>query len=154
MTSISHPNNHMTFHLAETKAKLWAVPVGRFFFSLIFIMSGVNHFSAGTIAYAAEQGVPMANILVPLSGLLALFGGISILLGYFARFGAMLLILFLVPVTLTMHNFWDISDPAIHQMQMIQFMKNLTILGGVILIAFYGAGPKSIDLKRPRRNTP
>ena len=96
----------------------------------------------------------MANILVPLSGLLALFGGISILLGYFARFGAMLLILFLVPVTLTMHNFWDISDPAIHQMQMIQFMKNLTILGGVILIAFYGAGPKSIDLKRPRRNTP
>jgi putative oxidoreductase len=154
MASISHPNNHMTFHFAETKAKLWAVPVGRFFFSLIFIMSGVNHFSAGTIAYAAEQGVPMANILVPLSGLLALFGGISILLGYFARFGAMLLILFLVPVTLTMHNFWDISDPAIHQMQMIQFMKNLTILGGVILIAFYGAGPKSIDHKRPGRNIP
>ena len=154
MATISHPKSHTTFNFPETKARLWAVPLGRFLFSLIFISSGLNHFSAGTIEYAANQGVPMANILVPLSGLLALFGGMSILLGYFARFGAMLLILFLVPVTLTMHNFWDISDPAIHQMQMIQFMKNLAILGGVILIAFYGGGPKSVDHNRPRRNNP
>lgn len=153
MATVSHHNTHITYHLTDAKARLWAVPVGRFLFSLIFILSGVNHFSSGTIAYAAEQGVPFANFLVPFSGILALVGGLSVLLGYFARVGAILLILFLVPVTVSMHNFWAISDPAMHQMQMIQFMKNLSLLGGAILIAFYGSGPKSMDRHhRPTNN--
>jgi uncharacterized membrane protein YphA (DoxX/SURF4 family) len=51
-----------------------------------------------------------------------------------------------------MHHFWTITDPAIYQMQMVQFMKNLALLGGAVLIAFYGAGSKSIDLLRPKKN--
>lgn len=151
MATTSHPNSHLSVHFPSTKLKLWVVPLGRVFFSLIFIMSGINHFNAGTIEYAAAQGVLMPNLLVPLSGLMAIIGGLSVIFGYFARFGALLLFLFLVPVTLAMHNFWSITDPMMHQMQMIQFMKNLALIGATMLIFFYGAGPKSMDLKRPGR---
>lgn len=119
-------------------------PIGRFFFSLIFILSSVNHFKPATAQYAASHGVPAAPVLVPLSGALALLGGLSVLLGYKPRIGAWLLIIFLIPVTLMMHNFWAVSDPQMHQMQMINFMKNLSMLGGAILIAYAGGGPFSL----------
>jgi putative oxidoreductase len=124
------------------------VLLGRFFFVLIFLLSGPNHFSKQTIAYAASQGVPLASVAVPLSGLIALLGGLSILLGYRAKIGAWLIVLFLVPVTLLLHKFWGISDPTIAQMQMIMFMKNVSILGGALLISQFGAGPFSLDARR------
>jgi putative oxidoreductase len=58
------------------------VPLGRFLFALIFVLSGLNNFSRQAMGYAASQGVPLASLLVPLSGILALAGGLSILLGY------------------------------------------------------------------------
>jgi len=82
------------------------VLLGRFLFSLIFIMSAAGHFSRETIAYAAAQGVPLASITVPLSGIVALLGGLSILLGYRAKLGAWIIMLFLIPVSLAMHRFW------------------------------------------------
>ncbi len=134
-----------------TKAKLWSVPVGRFFFSLIFIIAGFSHFSQNTIAYAQSQNVPMAAFLVPLSGVMAIIGGASVLLGYKARFGALLLILFLIPVTFSMHAFWNISDAALMQNQMAHFMKNFSMLGASMLICFYGSGPKSLDRIKSQR---
>jgi putative oxidoreductase len=123
-------------------------PLGRLLFSLIFILSGIGHFSAPTIEYAASQGVPMANLLVPLSGILAILGGISVLSGYKARIGALMLLAFLVPVTLMMHNFWDISDPMMRQNQMAHFMKNLALMGTTLLIFHFGSGPYSVDSTR------
>lgn len=133
-----------------TVSRSLLAPLGRALFSAIFIASGVMHFSAGTIANAASQGVPFASILVPMSGVLALVGGISILLGYHARLGAWLLVLFLLPVTFTMHAFWAISDPAAQAMQQAMFMKNLAMLGGALLVAHFGAGPVSLDERRYR----
>ena len=124
------------------------VLLGRLFFVLIFLMAGPNHFSGQTIAYAASQGVPLASIAVPLSGVLAIVGGLSILLGYRARIGAWLIALFLVAVTPMMHKFWTITDPMMQQMQMIMFMKNLAMLGGALLISQFGAGPWSLDSRR------
>jgi putative oxidoreductase len=124
------------------------VPLGRVFYSLIFILSGFGHFSKGMVDYAANQGVPMAGLLVPLSGAMALIGGISIMLGYRARWGAFLLILFLIPVSLIMHNFWSLSDPIMVQMQRAHFLKNLGLLGGALLIFYFGAGPLSMDWMR------
>jgi putative oxidoreductase len=121
---------------------------GRILFSAIFIMSGFLHFSQQEIAYAAHAGVPMAGLLVPASGLLALAGGLSILLGYRAKIGAWLLVLFLVPVTLMMHNFWAVKDPMMAQMQMAMFLKNVTMLGGALVISQFGAGPLSLDARR------
>ena len=124
------------------------VLLGRLFFVLIFLMAGPNHFSSQTIAYSASQGVPLASIAVPLSGVLAIVGGLSILLGYRARFGAWLIALFLVAVTPMMHKFWVVPDPMMHQLQMIMFMKNVAMLGGALLITQLGAGPWSLDSRR------
>ena len=127
------------------------VLAGRLLFSFIFIFAGLNHFSHQTIGYAAAQGVPLASIAVPLSGVLAIAGGLSILLGYNARIGAWLIALFLVAVTPMMHNFWAVKDPMMAQMQMIMFLKNLSMLGGALLISQLGAGPWSLDARRSSR---
>src|SRR5512142_1444425 len=91
-------------------AQGWIVLLGRLFFSLIFLMSGPRHFAKETIGYAASQGVPLAQIAVPLSGAMAILGALSIVLGYRAKIGGWLLVLFLVPVTLMMHAFWKVAD--------------------------------------------
>jgi putative oxidoreductase len=126
------------------------VPLARLLFAAIFLMSVPGHFQAQTIAYAAQQGVPLATILVPLSGILALAGGLSILLGWRARAGAWLIAAFLVPVTLAMHAFWAMPDPMMRMMHEAMFMKNLGLLGGALLVAYFGAGPVSLD-ERARR---
>jgi len=133
---------------ARRPAPEWMVPLGRLLFTAIFILAAPGHFSAGTIAYAAKAGVPAASVLVPISGALALIGGLSVLLGYRARAGAWLLVLFLVPVTLFMHRFWGLSNPATAQMQQVNFMKNIALLGCALLIAYFGAGPISFDARR------
>lgn len=125
------------------------VLLARVFFVLIFLIAGPNHFSSQIIGYAASQGVPLASIAVPFSGVLALVGGLSILLGYRAKIGAWLIVLFLVGVTPTLHKFWVVSDPMMHQMQMIMFMKNLSMLGGALLISQLGSGPWSLDGRKP-----
>lgn len=121
--------------------------VGRILFSAIFIESAIGHFNAQTAAYAAGNGVPMSEVLVPFSGILAMIGGISILFGYKARWGAWMIVAFLVPVTLMMHDFWNMTDPQA-SMNRIMFMKNISMLGGALLIAYFGAGPLSVDHSR------
>lgn len=125
------------------------VLVGRIFFALTFLTAGVTHLSSHTIAYAASQGVPLASVLVPLSGIIAFLGAVSVVLGYRAKIGAWLIVLFLVGVT-PLHKFWGISDPMMQQMQMAMFMKNLAMLGGALLIAQLGAGPWSLDARRSK----
>jgi putative oxidoreductase len=122
------------------------VLIGRILFSLIFLMSGLmGHFKPETAAYAASAGVPMASVLVPLSGVIAILGALSIILGFKAKMGAWLIILFLVPVTFWMHKFWGITDPMAMQMQMSLFMKNIALIGGALIISYFGAGPMSLD---------
>lgn len=123
------------------------VLAGRIVFTLIFLMSGFTHFSGQTVAFAAAQGVPLAPALVPASGVLAFLGGLSILLGYHAKIGGWLIALFLIGVT-PMHKFWGISDPMMQQMQMVMFIKNLTMLGSALLISQFGAGPLSLDSRK------
>ena len=123
--------------------------LGRFLYALIFLITPVNHFMPQTIAYAAQSGVPMAGLLVPLSGIIAFLGGLSILLGHKARLGAWLLVVFLVPVTFTMHAFWTVQDPMMRQFQMGMFMKNIAMLGAALMISQLGTGPLSLDARRP-----
>ncbi len=120
-------------------------PVGRVLFALIFVASVIGHFSEAEIAQAAAHGVPLATILVPLSGIIAFAGGVSIMLGYRARFGALLLLVFLVPVTLVMHKFWGLPDPQMAMMQKINFMKNTSLIGACLLVMYHGSGPYSLD---------
>lgn len=134
--------------ISTPTAARYAVPAGRALFALLFIVSGIGHFSSDTIGYAAASGVPLANLAVPLSGVLAIVGATSILLGYRARLGALALIAFLVPVTFMMHQFWNAPDAMSAMMQRVQFLKNLALTGGALLIAYFGAGPMSLDARR------
>ena len=96
----------------------------------------------GTQEYMASYGMPAAGLLLVGAIALELTGGLSVLLGYRARIGALLLIVFLVPATLVFHT--DFSD----QEQIIHFLKNLSILGGLVLVIAHGAGPLSLDARR------
>jgi putative oxidoreductase len=119
---------------------------GRQLFSIIFILSSASHFNPPSVEYAARHGVPFAGVLVPLSGAVAFLGGLSVLLGYQTRLGAWLLTLFLVPVTLVMHNFWAMSDASAFQVERALFLRNIALLGGSLLIGYFGGGPLSLDV--------
>ena len=126
----------------------YLVALGRLFYSLIFVVAGFGHFTHQEIAYAAAQGIPIAGVLVPASGIMAIVGGLSILLGFHGKLGAWLLVLFLVPVTFTMHNFWAVKDPMMQQIQMTMFLKNISMLGSALFFAQIGTGPLSLDSRR------
>ena len=123
----------------------YAALAGRQLFSIIFIIASAGHFTREAIESAARHGVPLPDLLVPVSGVIALVGGLSVLLGFQTRIGAGLLVIFLVPVTVMMHNFWASTDPLTHQIEQAMFLKNLTMLGGALVISYFGAGPLSLD---------
>ena len=123
----------------------YIVLLGRVLFSYIFIMKSFHHFSSHSIDYATSHGVFLPVILVPLAGVLSLLGGLSILLGYKARIGAWLLVIFLIPVTFIMHRFWEVKDGHLVMFQHFCFMKNVSMLGAVLMIAYFGSGPLSLS---------
>jgi putative oxidoreductase len=124
------------------------VVAGRALFALIFILAGPRLFQHALAQLAAQHGMPMAQILVPAAGALILVGGLNILFGFHARIGAWFIVLFLLVVTPVMHNFWAIADPTAAQAQLSNFMKNVSMLGGALLITRFGAGPWSLDARR------
>ena len=117
--------------------------IGRILICAIFLISGVNkifHFSA-TQQYMKAYGMPLTKLFLILAILMEISGGLSILLGFKSKLGALILIIFLIPTTIIFHT--KFSD----QIQMIMFMKNLAILGGLFLILSYGPGSISFDKK-------
>jgi putative oxidoreductase len=121
------------------------VLLGRILYSAIFILAMPGHFMQHTIDLAKTQSIPAPEILVPLSGLIALIGGLSVLLGYKAKEGAWLLVIFLVTATFSMHRYWMFDDLIVRDIQQLMFMKNLALLGGALLITYFGSGPLSMD---------
>lgn len=123
-----------------------ATALGRLLLTAIFLMAALNkitHFS-GVQAYMAAKGMPMTAFFLLGAIVFLVVGGLSVLLGYRAKIGALLLIVFLVPTTLIFHNFWAAS-PEAAQAEMLNFMKNLGLLGGLLHIAANGSGPGSLD---------
>ena len=146
--SMASPGVRSVHTTAGTSVWAPVVLVGRICFSFVFVISSINHLNGTDLAYAVQAGVPMAKFTVPLTGVLALLGGLSILLGFHARIGAWLIVIFLVGVTPIMHNYWAVKDPMMHAMQMVNFYKNLSMLGGALLITQFGSGPLSLAGKR------
>jgi len=124
----------------------WAPLLGRIGLSAIFLLSGINKVThwEQTAQYMQAQGMPLVPLFLLGAIVLELVGGLSVLLGYKARLGAALLILFLIPATLIFHKFWALQGQE-QQMQMIMFLKNVAILGGLLLVVGMGAGPISLD---------
>jgi len=122
---------------------------GRILLSLMFIISGWGKITgfAGTAGYMASKGMPFPELLLSVAIAIELGGGLMLLFGWKARLAALAIFLFIIPATLVFHNFWAV-DPAQAQGQMIHFMKNLTIMGGMLYVMAFGAGPLSLDNRK------
>jgi putative oxidoreductase len=129
----------------SSAAERYMAPLGRVLFTLIFIVSAPHLISGAAVGAARQHGVPLPSLAVPVAGILALVGGLSLAVGYRGRIGAWLLVLFLVPVTMFMHAFWGESNPATVQAQQIEFLKNVALAGAALFFAYFGAGPVSVD---------
>ncbi len=121
--------------------------IGRILYSLIFVVGGMGHFANldAMSQYAASKGVPLPSVAVLVTGAMIVLGGLSILLGYKPKIGAILLVVFLLPTSFIMHNFWAIEDPMQSQVEMAMFMKNLSMLGAALIVYSFGTGPLSLE---------
>ena len=117
-----------------------AALVGRILLALIFVTAGFGKITgyAGAAGYMASKGLPLIDVLLPLTILVELGGGLLIVFGLFSRYAALAIFLFLIPVTLIFHSAGD----AVNQ---IMFMKNISIMGGLLLLIANGPGMWSID---------
>ena len=103
---------------------------------------------SGTTAFFTSLGLPYPYPLALLVAVTEFAGGALLVLGGLTRWVALAIFLFLIPTTLIFHNFWAV-DAAQVQAQTIQFMKNLAIMGGLLYVMAFGAGPLSLDNPRP-----
>ena len=113
--------------------------VGRLLFVAVFVMSALTVHLIGYregVAYARSYGSPLPELGVPLTGLVALVGGLMVALGVWADLGALLIAAFLLVITPIMHAFWNESDEQMRGIQMAMFLKNTGLLGAA-LIVFY-----------------
>ncbi len=118
--------------------------LARFFIAFVFLMSGLGKIMnlSGTQQYMAQYGMPLTYVFLIGAICVELLGGLSVLTGYKAKWGAFILFLFLIPTTLIFHT--EFSD----QTQVIMFMKNLAIIGGLLLLVSHGAGKISLDASK------
>ena len=123
--------------------------VGRVLLALMFILAGFSKLGniEGTAGYIASGGLPMANVLAVVVGLLELVGGLAIAVGFQARWAALALGLFTIAASLLFHKFWAVPAEQV-MVQQLMFMKNLSVAGGLFIVAALGAGPASFDSRR------
>src|ERR1700732_2430958 len=122
---------------------------GRILMSVLFLISGFFKIGGYSqmVAYSAAKGLPMASVTIAGAAVLELVCGLAILVGFQTRIAAWLLFLYLIPVTFLFHNFWAMQG-AEQQDNMIHFLKNVAIMGGLVILASNGAGPYSVDYSR------
>jgi putative oxidoreductase len=112
------------------------IVIGRILFGGFFLMSGINHFAKleAMTGYAKYKKLPAAKLGVLISGLMLVIGGISIILGYYADLGALLLAIFLVLAAVIFHNFWKETDATAKQNEMLGFMKDMALAGAALIL--------------------
>jgi putative oxidoreductase len=126
-------------------------PLARILISAIFLYSGITqlmHFDA-TAHMLAEKGIPLAMVATVILLLIDLGGAAAIIIGWQTRLAATIQFVYLIPVTFMFHNFWA-APPELHDVQLINFLKNLGIMGGLLLLATRGAGASSVDAASSR----
>ena len=117
--------------------------IGRVVAGLYFLFNALNHLVMGRgmlTGYAGSKGVPAPALAVVGTGVLLLLGGLSLLLGVYIWLGALLLIVFLVPVAFIMHNFWAVQDQQARMVEFVNFTKNLALAGLLLMVMAYDLG--------------
>jgi putative oxidoreductase len=124
-----------------SRHQAWGLLAGRILLAYIFVLSGFGKMFkfAGTAGYMASKGMPMAEVFLVGAILIEFVGGLMLAVGWKTRWAAWAIFLFIIPATAIFHPVW--ADPG----QMIQFNKNLAIMGGMLYVAFMGPGRLSLD---------
>jgi len=126
--------------------KDWAALLGRIILAVMFVVSGFGKLTGfdGTVGYIASKGLPMPQVLAAIAILIELGGGLAIVIGWKTRWAALAFIVFLLVITPIFHNYWAVPHEQMMGQQ-INFMKNLSILGGMLLLLGFGPGRYSVD---------
>jgi len=116
--------------------------IGRILFAAIFVSGGYGHLtkSKDMGAYAKSMGVPAAQPMTIVTGIMILAGGILVIFDFYMFYGALLIFLFLIPTSFMMHAFWKLQDPGMKQVQQIMFMKNMSMAGAALMIMYFTYG--------------
>jgi putative oxidoreductase len=125
---------------------------GRVLIAAIFVVSGLAKLldREGSMGYMAQQGIPWVAGLVIIAGVAEVAGGLSLISGFLTRVGALGLLVFMVITTLVFHDFWNLSGAAA-KTEMVNFFKNLGIMGGLMLLIADGPGRYSLDARMRHR---
>jgi putative oxidoreductase len=109
--------------------------IGRIIFGGYWLMSALNHFKNlnHMSEYAKAKGTPFPKLAVAGTGVILLAGGLSMLLGVYPLVGIVPIIVFLLGVSLQMHTFWKLHDPQMKQAEMINFTKNMALVGALLM---------------------
>lgn len=132
----------------NTASQSFTLLLGRALLALVFLVSGAGKVLAwhSTAGYMEFRGIPWPAFFLAGAIALEIGGGLSVLVGWRARTGAWALAVFLVPATIIFHNFWAVP-PDQQREQILQFLKNVSIFGGLLMVAVHGAGPWSLDAR-------
>ncbi|HEY7403732.1 MAG TPA: DoxX family protein [Candidatus Angelobacter sp.] len=124
----------------------WQLILGRVLLSAIFILSGVGKIPqfSGVAEMMAGRGIPLATVALAITLCIEIGGGLMVLTGFKARWAALVIAIWLIPVTLVFHHFWGIPE-ADKQGQMINFLKNVAIMGGLLILSY--ANPEKAKAK-------
>jgi len=123
--------------------------VGRLLLALLFVPAGIAKIGgfAGTAGYIASKGLPAPELGVMIAIAVEVLGGLALILGLFTRYAALVLAAFTLVATFVFHNYWGV--PAEQAMvQQLMFFKNIAVVGGLLTLAAWGAGPLSLDARR------
>lgn len=114
----------------------WLLDVARVILGIYFIFSGLNHFMGykAMAEYTKAKNVPLPGLAVIVTGLMLLFGGVTILLGMYVTWGLAVLAAFLVLAALLIHNFWTIQDPMVRMNEMSNHLKNWALAAALVLL--------------------
>jgi putative oxidoreductase len=126
-----------------------AALIARVLIAVIFIKSGFDKIGGldNTVSAIAGKGVPLPQVAAVITIVIELGGGLMLLIGWRARSAALVLFLWLIPTTLLFHNFWA-AAPEAYRNQQTQFLKNLAIMGGMLMVCAFGPGRLSADKGR------
>lgn len=127
--------------------------IGRLLIAAIFVFSGFGKITGfeGTVGYIASSGLPLPQLGAVLAIIVELGGGILLIVGWKTRWAAAAMLVFTVAAACIFHNFWA-AAPDAAQNQMIHFMKNIAMAGGLVYVVVFGSGPLSVDAASGRRN--
>lgn len=126
---------------------------GRILIALIFLMAGLGKITGfeHTVGYIASKGLPLPQLAAIGAIVVEMGGGIMLVLGWNTRLAAAVVFFFTAMTALLFHNFWAVA-PDQAQNQMIHFMKNISMMGGLLYVVVHGAGALSLDAKMQKRS--